>query len=534
MDSRAHLRCSTRARRWVAGGACPARRGNRHPSIVPYETYETADRPLAIAVGNDRLFARLCEAVGLPELADDARFATNEARVAHADELADALDAVAARATPPTTGWRVLRAASVPAGPINEVDEAFALAERARHGAGRGGRRRPADPAAAAHRRRAPADPPAPAAAGRARRRAPRLAVSVTLDPRFNGPPGSAHGGYTCGVLGRAVRRAHGGVAARAAAAGERWGSTSTRDRARLVRDRRGAVDVVAEAVPAEVAVDPRPMPAPEPPAPDDPVYGELHEHPFPTCFACGPDRAPGDGMRIFASRIAGGDGRRRGAVDAATRPRGRDGIVRPIFVWAALDCPTGHACAIETPAVLARLAVRRLAPVRARRAARRRRLAAGPRRPQAPQRRLPLRRRGHAAGRLRGAVDRAARPERAGREGLARRLAGAAGRDGLADRLGEHEAHVLAQHLELRDVRGPAGAEEVDQPLHELLGRAGAGGDADDAGALEPLLLHLRLVVDQVRVGARGRGRRRPAGWSSTSCASRSPARGRTARPSA
>src|SRR3954447_21455642 len=47
---------------WVAGGVRPRRRGNRHPSITPYETFPTADRPIAIAVGNDRLFARLCEA----------------------------------------------------------------------------------------------------------------------------------------------------------------------------------------------------------------------------------------------------------------------------------------------------------------------------------------------------------------------------------------------------------------------------------------------------------------------------------------
>src|SRR4051795_3997841 len=79
---------------WVAGGTVPSRRGNRHPSIVPYETYEAADRPFAVAVGNDRLFARLCQAVGLPELAGDERFATNEARVANVDALGVAFEAV--------------------------------------------------------------------------------------------------------------------------------------------------------------------------------------------------------------------------------------------------------------------------------------------------------------------------------------------------------------------------------------------------------------------------------------------------------
>jgi crotonobetainyl-CoA:carnitine CoA-transferase CaiB-like acyl-CoA transferase len=113
---------------WVAGGVRPGRRGNRHPSIVPYEVYETADRPLAIAAANDRLFVRLCEAIGLGELARDERFATNQGRVAHADELADALNGVLRRE--PADHWvEVLRGVSVPVGPINEVDEAFALAE---------------------------------------------------------------------------------------------------------------------------------------------------------------------------------------------------------------------------------------------------------------------------------------------------------------------------------------------------------------------------------------------------------------------
>ena len=112
---------------WVSGGTVPGRRGNRHPSIVPYETYEAADRPFAVAVGNDRLFARLCEAVGLAELAADERFASNEARVANVDALSAELEAVFR--TESAEHWvEVLRAAGVPVGPINQVDEAFELA----------------------------------------------------------------------------------------------------------------------------------------------------------------------------------------------------------------------------------------------------------------------------------------------------------------------------------------------------------------------------------------------------------------------
>jgi len=113
---------------WVAAGVNGRRRGNRHPSIVPYETYETADRPIVIAVGNERIFVRLCEALGLAELPSDERFATNEARVEHADALLEAFEAVL-REHPAEHWLAVLRDAKVPTGPINGVDEAFALAE---------------------------------------------------------------------------------------------------------------------------------------------------------------------------------------------------------------------------------------------------------------------------------------------------------------------------------------------------------------------------------------------------------------------
>src|SRR3954452_6189553 len=113
---------------WVAAGVNGRRRGNRHPSIVPYETYETADRPIVIAVGNERIFTRLCTALGLASLPEDERFATNEARVGHADELAEAFEAVL-REHPADHWLALLREAKVPAGPINGVDEAFAYAE---------------------------------------------------------------------------------------------------------------------------------------------------------------------------------------------------------------------------------------------------------------------------------------------------------------------------------------------------------------------------------------------------------------------
>jgi crotonobetainyl-CoA:carnitine CoA-transferase CaiB-like acyl-CoA transferase len=103
--------------------------GNRHPSITPYETLATADRPLVVAVGNDGQFARLCRVLGLPEAVADARFATNADRVANRDALADLLErALAARGA---ADWvAALAEAGVPCGLVNDVGEAFALAER--------------------------------------------------------------------------------------------------------------------------------------------------------------------------------------------------------------------------------------------------------------------------------------------------------------------------------------------------------------------------------------------------------------------
>ena len=143
---------------WVAAGVTGRRRGNRHPSIVPYETYATADRPLAIAVGNERIFVRLCEALGLPELPADARFASNEARVEHADELMEAFEARAARAARRALARGPARGQGA-RGPDQRRRRGVRAGLGAGDGAGRGGRRpalirpplrvdgeRPADP----------------------------------------------------------------------------------------------------------------------------------------------------------------------------------------------------------------------------------------------------------------------------------------------------------------------------------------------------------------------------------------------------
>jgi crotonobetainyl-CoA:carnitine CoA-transferase CaiB-like acyl-CoA transferase len=114
---------------YLGAGVVPAPMGNRHPSIAPYEVFPTADRPLVIAVGNDRQFRALVNALELPSLADDPRFADNPGRVQHRDDLASFLGSALVRA--PAGHWfDALSAAGVPVGPINDIGEAFALAER--------------------------------------------------------------------------------------------------------------------------------------------------------------------------------------------------------------------------------------------------------------------------------------------------------------------------------------------------------------------------------------------------------------------
>jgi crotonobetainyl-CoA:carnitine CoA-transferase CaiB-like acyl-CoA transferase len=111
-------------------GQSPVRRGNAHPNIVPYETFATADGELAVAVGSERQWPRFCEALGLPELAGDPRFATNGGRVEGRAELRPVL---ARRfAERPTAAWgAALDAADVPWGAIADVASALASPETA-------------------------------------------------------------------------------------------------------------------------------------------------------------------------------------------------------------------------------------------------------------------------------------------------------------------------------------------------------------------------------------------------------------------
>lgn len=111
-------------------GRSPGRRGNAHPNIVPYETFRTADGEIAVGVGSERQWPRFCAALGVPELADDPRFATNGDRVEHRADLVPLLAGRFAGGT--SAEWLArLDAAEVPAGPLLDVLEAFSTPQAA-------------------------------------------------------------------------------------------------------------------------------------------------------------------------------------------------------------------------------------------------------------------------------------------------------------------------------------------------------------------------------------------------------------------
>ena len=110
---------------YLATGQAPGRAGNIHPSLAPYQDFKTSDGNVLLAIGNDGQFARFCAAVHQPEWAQDARFATNTARVQNRTALLALL--VPLMQTRGTQEWiALLEDKAVPCGPINTVAQAFA------------------------------------------------------------------------------------------------------------------------------------------------------------------------------------------------------------------------------------------------------------------------------------------------------------------------------------------------------------------------------------------------------------------------
>lgn len=117
---------------WLNAGKAPGRIGNAHPSIHPFCSYPTSDGYVNLAVGNDRIWAAFCKAIGLPELLEDGRFGSNPERVRHRAEL-DALLAPALQAQPTARWISVFEAAGVPASRMATVPEALEQATLVTH-----------------------------------------------------------------------------------------------------------------------------------------------------------------------------------------------------------------------------------------------------------------------------------------------------------------------------------------------------------------------------------------------------------------
>jgi hypothetical protein len=192
------------------------------------------------------------------------------------------------------------------------------------------------------------------------------MGETVTVPGRFNGPIGLGHGGYSCAVA--AVR-----VDAPVAAVSMR--RPMPLDTPLSVRRSDGGTvtlldgeEVVIEAAPAELEL--------EPPGPVGLDVAEIttpnvapDEHPFPTCFGCGPRRDPAESIRVMLGRVEGRDGVFADSWTPLAEFADEQGNVTPLFMWAALDCPTGWAGVPqgEVPHVLARLVANPgIAPVRA------------------------------------------------------------------------------------------------------------------------------------------------------------------------
>jgi len=109
---------------YFATGTPPKRIGNLHPNIVPYQPFRAADGEVILACGNDNLFRKFCDAAGCPQLAQDARFATNGKRVENRAELTRLIQETFGKRT--MAQWvAVLEAAGVPNGPINNLAQVF-------------------------------------------------------------------------------------------------------------------------------------------------------------------------------------------------------------------------------------------------------------------------------------------------------------------------------------------------------------------------------------------------------------------------
>ena len=193
--------------------------------------------------------------------------------------------------------------------------------------------------------------------------------TSEIIDKRYCGPPNSGNGGYVCGRLARHIP---GGAEVTLRApppldkpldvVATEDGLWELRDGFRVLATGRSA-SIELERLEKASFKEARAAELLTPIKPD--------EHPLPTCFVCGPARAQGDGLRIFAGPLGRRSGDASGVLAATWIPdptlAAEDGLVAPEFLWSALDCPTGYASSHgresgsfeRTPILLGRMSAR-------------------------------------------------------------------------------------------------------------------------------------------------------------------------------
>lgn len=188
--------------------------------------------------------------------------------------------------------------------------------------------------------------------------------ASVRIERRFRGPPTSGNGGYVAGLVAAALGGSNCTVTLKSPPPLDSDLALETRDSiATLAEGDRVIVTAAREPVEIEV---PKP-PSLEAARESEPRFTGLSHHVFPGCFVCGPAREGGDGMRIFPGPLGDRDRQVAATWEPDRDLADADGVVRPEFVWAALDCP-GYFAAEEAAglALLGKMAATIHRPVRA------------------------------------------------------------------------------------------------------------------------------------------------------------------------
>ncbi len=160
---------------------------------------------------------------------------------------------------------------------------------------------------------------------------------TVRIERRFRGPPSTANGGYIAGLVAAALGGTNCTVTLKSPPPLDRDLTLTTRDAAAALMD--------GESVVVEAAMEPVDIEVPPPPSLQaardcEPRFTGLSHHIFPGCFVCGPERDEGDGMRIFPGAVGSPGGQVAAVWEPDESLTADDGLVRPEFLWAALDCP--------------------------------------------------------------------------------------------------------------------------------------------------------------------------------------------------